>query len=142
MKTLLMVLLIATAQGLAQENPPSIMRGDTIFIREMPSDLDGYIRAEFFKQKVPLRLVLDEKLATLIMMGNGEFDEKRKWHEGWLTPIVDHAVGNVMVMHKDGWEPLWAAEAGDRSLWWGSMARGGMRKVAQRIVHKMKKEIH
>jgi hypothetical protein len=36
---------------------------------------------------------------------------------------------------------IWAGEAGDRSLWWGSLKRGGQRKVADRIVSKMKDDL-
>ena len=36
---------------------------------------------------------------------------------------------------------VWAGEAGDRSLWFGSLKRGGERKVADRIVSQMKKEL-
>jgi hypothetical protein len=36
---------------------------------------------------------------------------------------------------------VWAAEARDRSLWRGGLKRGGQRKVADRIVKKMKSEL-
>jgi hypothetical protein len=34
---------------------------------------------------------------------------------------------------------LWADEAGDRSLMFGIMKRGGERKVAERLVSKLRK---
>jgi hypothetical protein len=36
---------------------------------------------------------------------------------------------------------IWAGEAGDRSLWWGGIKRGGQRKVADRIVKEMKRNL-
>jgi hypothetical protein len=36
---------------------------------------------------------------------------------------------------------IWAGEAGDRSLMFSSFRRGGQRKVADRIVSKMKDEL-
>ncbi len=36
---------------------------------------------------------------------------------------------------------VWAGEAGDRSMWYGSWKRGGERKIADRIVSKMKKDL-
>lgn len=139
MKTLVVMILIAAMQCTAQEKV--ISKGAAIFIEEMPQDLDGYIRAELFKKKIPLKVVLAAEEATLIMMGGGESDEKRKWHEGWLTTTRDHATGNVMIVDKASGQLLWASEAGDRSVWWGSLKRGGMRKVADRIVNNLKKEI-
>jgi hypothetical protein len=42
-------------------------------------------------------------------------------------------------LDKEGKVVLWSAEAGDRSIWWGPMTRGGPRKVADRLVHNLKK---
>jgi hypothetical protein len=36
---------------------------------------------------------------------------------------------------------MWASEAGDRSLMWGALARGGQRKVADRLVNNLKKAL-
>jgi hypothetical protein len=36
---------------------------------------------------------------------------------------------------------VWAGEAGDRSLMWGGLRRGGERKVADSIVKHMKDEL-
>lgn len=117
-----------------------IPRDKKIFIEKMSGDLDGYIRAEFTKQHVPLKLVLTEEDADLIMTG-GEENRKRSWHEGWLSMDKDHATGNISIVDPKEKTILWSGEAGDRSLMWGAMARGGPRKVAARIVDKMKDAI-
>ena len=116
----------------------NIPRGARIFIEEMSEDLDGYIRAEMISKKVPLTVVLKREDAHIVMVGSSKGTEKRAWHEGWLTTVPDRATGNIMIFDRTSKSMLWAGEAGDRSLWWGSMARGGQRKVASRLVNKIK----
>ena len=118
-----------------------VPRGATIYIEEMEHDLDGYIKAEFVKQKVALKLVPTPEEAQVVMIGSSTDEERRKWHEGWLTAERDKTAGNIQVYHKETKQLLWAAEAGDRSWWWGAMKRGGHRKVADRLVKQLKKSI-
>jgi hypothetical protein len=119
----------------------AIPNGAKVFIEEMAEDLDGYIRAEIVSKKVPLTVVIKREDAHLVMTGSSTGNEKRSWHEGWLTAEKDHSTGNVMVFDRASKAMLWASEAGDRSLWWGSLARGGQRKVASRLVDKLKDSI-
>jgi hypothetical protein len=114
-----------------------IAPGQSIFIEEMESGLDGFIRAEMVKKDVPLRVVLSPDAADLIMTGGG-VERDQKWTEGWLTMPRDHADGNIMVVDRASKTMLWASEAGDRSLWKGGLARGGQRKVAERLVGNLK----
>ena len=51
----------------AQRNIP---RDATVYIEEMEGDLDGYIRAEFVKKKVPLKVVLDIEAAEFVLTGS------------------------------------------------------------------------
>jgi hypothetical protein len=118
-----------------------IPRGASVYIEEMDSDLDGFIRAEIVKQSVPLTVVLRREEAHLVLLGTSSGNEKRSWHEGWLTSEKDHAVGNVTLMDRSSGAMVWASEAGDRSLWWGAMARGGQRKVAARLVENLKDSV-
>lgn len=119
----------------------SVPRGSTIYIEKMENDLNGYITAELVKQKIPLRIVTTEEDAKLIMTGIATGTEKRSWHEGWLTAEKDKTTGNIMLIDKTTKTLLWASEAGDRSMWWGAMARGGPRKVASCLVKNLKKAI-
>ena len=125
--------------GGAQKSP--IPRNATIYIEEMSEGLDGYIRAEFVKQKLPLKLVLKPEDAQLIFTGHASKEEERKWHEGWLTTEKDKTTANAMVFTNVEEKLLWAGEAGDRSIWWGALARGGHRKVASRLVKQLKRAI-
>jgi hypothetical protein len=43
------------------------------------------------------------------------------------------------MVDKAGKNILWTDEAGDRSLLFGMMKRGGQRKVADRLISKLKK---
>jgi len=49
------------------------------------------------------------------------------------------ATGTVSLLDKEGKVPLWSDEAGDRSLLFGALKRGGQRKVADRLLGKLKK---
>ena len=122
----------------AQRNIP---RDATVYIEEMEGDLDGYIRAEFIKKKVPLKVVLDIEAAAFVLTGSATEEGNRSWHEGWLTMEKDHNIGNAMLVRKETSELLWAGEAGDRSWFWGALKRGGPRKVAERLVDNLKNHI-
>jgi len=100
-----------------------------IFIEPMPGDLDQYISAEITKElKGRVVVVLDKANADAIMRGVGE----NKNGVGASITVVDP---NETVV-------LWASEAGDRSLMWGVLARGGQRKVADRLVNNLKKALN
>jgi hypothetical protein len=45
----------------------AIPNGASIYIEEMENDLDGYLRAEFVKKKVPLHVVLNREDAHLVL---------------------------------------------------------------------------
>ena len=109
-----------------------------LYVEPMANDLDSYLKAEFSKQlSNRIQIVLKPDDADAVMTGTGE------WHKGtgaaitgrWLG-LHDTATGAVSVISKDN--QLWASEAGDRSIWWGVLKRGGQRKVADRIVHNFK----
>src|SRR2546430_2439270 len=136
----MLVLVAAAIPAIAQDH--SIPKSRTIYIEKMENDLDGFIRAEFVKQRVPLHVVLTADEGDLMLAGSSTADENRPWHEGFITGTRDHATGNVMVVDKKSNAMLWAGEAGDRNWFWGSMRRGGQRKVAERLVNDLKKAIH
>jgi len=131
------LLLAFLSVGGAFAAEKTIPHSAKIYIEKMDEGLDGYIRAEFVKKSVPLQIVTQEEDADLIMTGNAA-NQKRSWHEGWLSPDRDHATGNVTIVERSTGKFLWASEAGDRSLWWVALKRGGARKVADRIVNNLK----
>jgi hypothetical protein len=139
MKSLLTLLAAVTAVSLAQTTDLRSVR--KIFIEKMPNDLDQYIRAEIVKQfKGKVIVVLDAKDADGILAGVSE-EEKGTGAKitGRYLGLHDVATGTVSLLDKEGKVLLWSDEAGDRSLFFGAVRRGGERKVAGRLVGKLKK---
>ena len=133
--------LAALFISLAFAQTPDLKSIHKIFIDKMPNDLDLYLRAEFFKQmKGKISIVLEEKDADAILTG---ISEEKKGTGAQITGrylgLHDNATGSVSMLDKERKAILWADEAGDRSLMFGVMRRGGERKVADRLVGKFKK---
>ncbi len=133
--------LLLCAAALLGQATPSLKGIQKIFIDKMPNELDQYIRAEITKQfKGKLLVVLKPEDADAIMAGVG--DHKSGVGQAvtgrWLG-LHDTATGSVSVLDKEGKVVLWSSEAGDRSIWWGPMKRGGPRKVADRLINNLKK---
>jgi hypothetical protein len=113
----------------------------TIYIAPMAEDLDQYIKAEITKQlKGKLAVVTKESEADATLGGSGEV---RKGTGAQITGrylgLHDTATGAISLVSGD--RILWSSEAGDRSMWFGAMKRGGQRKVADRLVHNLKKAL-
>lgn len=120
---------------------PGLRSVKKVFIEKMDNNLDQYLRAEFSKQfKGQVVVVLDPKDADAILAGVGE-EQKGTGAKitGRYLGLHDVATGTVSLLDKEGKTILWSDEAGDRSLMWGAMKRGGQRKVADRLVGKLKK---
>lgn len=140
------VLLIAclTAGWAFAQPAPGLASVHKIYIEKMPNDLDQYLRAEFMKQmKGRITVVLEKNEADAVLTGVTE--EKSGTGAvitGRYLGLHDNATGTVSLVDKDGKTLLWSDEAGDRSLLFGVMKRGGQRKVADRLVSKFKKSVN
>lgn len=110
-----------------------------MYIDTMEKGLNTFIMAEMIKRKVPVQLVTSDSLAELIMTGYSEEVEKQRWYHTVFGSNKDKNIGGVSVLSSDSKAIIWASEAGDRSIWWGNLRRGGMRKVAERITKNFKK---
>ncbi|HSR52919.1 MAG TPA: DUF4309 domain-containing protein [Acidobacteriota bacterium] len=130
-------LFLASSAAVAEGPIPAESR---LYIEPMPNDLDVYIKAEIVKRRVPIQVVSYAEDADLVMSGASEGKEKKAWHEGWLTAQTDKVTGAIIINDLNG-NLVWAAEAGDRSLWFTYLKRGGQRKVAERLVKQLKKAI-
>jgi hypothetical protein len=129
------------AASLAFGQVPDLRNVHKVFIEKMDNNLDQYLRAEFSKQlQGKVVVVLDAKDADAIMAGVGE-EQKGTGAKitGRYLGLHDVATGTVSLLDKEGKVILWSDEAGDRNLWVGPLARGGQRKVADRLVSKLKK---
>ena len=135
------LLIVGLVLSCAVAGDKPLKRNAKIYIEKMEGDLDGFLRAEIIKQKVPLEVLLAPESVDYILTGNLVIQEKRSWHEGWLSTEKDHNVANIMIVDPKEKKMIWATEAGDRSLWWGALKRGGQRKTAERLINNLKKAI-
>jgi hypothetical protein len=112
-----------------------------IYIDKMDNDLDQYLRAEIQKQfKNEITVVLKAEDADAIMAGVSEHQNgTRAAVTGRWLGLHDTASGSVSLLDKGGSTVLWSGEAGDRSVMFGAMKRGGPRKVADRLIHDLRK---
>jgi hypothetical protein len=132
------VLLIglSTAISSAGEKVPN---GSKIFISVMEGKLDGFIASEIIKQKLPITVVLEDTVADFVLAG-ASIQADDKWYHV-VFGGKDKNEGNVRLLDFKSKTMVWAGEAGDRSLWYGGFRKGGERKVAERIVRQMKKDL-
>lgn len=120
---------------------PDLRAIHKIFIDKLDNNLDQYLRAEFFKQmKGRVSIVLEEKDADGIITGISD-EEKGTGAKitGRYLGLHDLATGSLSLLDKSRKQILWSDEAGDRSLLFSVAHRGGERKVAERLVGKLKK---
>jgi len=116
----------------------SLPIGAKFYVAPMPEGFDGFISAEILKRKLPLTVVNDEWAADFIIAG-GTNKGVHKWYDTVFGSGYerDRNQGNIKVIRVKDRTIVWAGEAGDRSLWWGALKKGGQRKVADRLVGKM-----
>lgn len=101
--------------------------------------LDGFIAPEILKKKIPVTVVTEESAAEYILTGGS-----LKADDHWYNTVFngkDKNEGNVRLLSVKDKTLVWAGEAGDRSLLWGNLRRGGQRKVADRIAKQMKSDL-
>lgn len=135
------MLLLGGALCLWGQDVQSLRSIKKVYIEKMPNDLDAYLRAEISKQfKGAVTVVLDKADADGILTG---IDEEKTGTGAQITGrylgLHDNATGTISLLDKAGKTILWTDEAGDRSLLFGVMKRGGQRKVADRLISKLKK---
>jgi hypothetical protein len=136
-RCLLVLLIPALSQAPASAQIAA--RGSKLFIAPMQGELDGFIASEIIKKKIPMIVVTDETQADYILTG-----ASLKADDRWYNTVFggkDKNEGNVRLLDVKTKQMVWAGEAGDRSLVWGGFKRGGERKVADRIVEEMKKQL-
>jgi hypothetical protein len=113
--------------------------GIRLFVSSMQGNLDGFISAEIVKKKLPVGLTTDESTADYVLTGSSIKADDKWYHVAFGGK--DKNEGNVALIRVKDKTVVWAGEAGDRSMWLGGWKRGGERKVADRIVSKMKQDL-
>jgi hypothetical protein len=136
----LALLALAFTQAVAQNRSekPSLA-GKKIFIAPMRGDLHPFIAAEIVRKKLPVVVVTEKKKADYILAGSFIKGDDKWYHTAF--GVTDKNEGNVQLLNMKNKTLVWAGGAGDRSLFLGGWSRGGQRKVADRIVNKMKKDL-
>ena len=115
------------------------LAGAKIFIAPMQGNLRPFITAEIVKQKLPFVVVTEKKKAQYILAGSFTKGDDKWYHKTF--GVTNKNEGGVQLINVKNKTLVWAGEAGDRSLPLGGWSRGGQRKVADRIVSKMKKDL-
>jgi TolB-like protein len=84
-----------------------------------------------------------KKDADYILTGLSQRTEV-KWYDVVSCSIVggkDRLEASARVIRVKDKTFVWAGESGDRSLIFGALKRGGQRKLAERIVSKLKQDL-
>jgi hypothetical protein len=141
LKTAFALALIACT-AFAQE-APALKTIHKVYIEKMPNDLDQYLRAEVAKQfKGQLIVVLKKEDADGVITGVNEAEKGTAAKiTGRYLGLHDTVNGTISLLDKTESNILWSDEAGDRNLFFGIAHRGGERKVADRLIGKLKKAI-
>jgi hypothetical protein len=121
--------------------PISLRMVRRVYIDKMPNDLDQYLRAEIIKQfRGKLTVVLKKEDADGIITGvNQAQNGTAAKITGRYLGLHDTVNGTISLLDQSETNILWSDEAGDRNLFFGIMHRGGERKVADRLIGKLKK---
>jgi hypothetical protein len=127
--------------SLFAEDTASLTSIHKVYIDKMSNDLDQYLRAEIFKQmRGRITVVLKKEDADGIITG---INEEQKGTAAKVTGrylgLHDTVNGTISLLDKTESNILWSDEAGDRNLFFGIAHRGGERKVADRLIGKLKK---
>lgn len=127
---------LANGQSATLSKVPS---GSKIYVTEMKGELHSFLTAEIIKAKLPVTVVTDDKDADFVIVG-ASLKADDKWYHT-VFGGKDKNEGSAQLIKVKDKSIVWAGEAGDRSLWAGGWKRGGQRKVAERLVKQMKKDL-
>jgi len=120
-------------------NPTKAQPEARVFIDRMENNLDGLIASEILKQRVPMVIVAEEREADyIITVASIRADDK------WYHTIFsgqDKNEGNVQLLSVKEKSLVWEGAAGDRSMSFGNLKPRAQRKVADRLIKKMKKDV-
>lgn len=135
-----------TRQSTANNGENSLANVHKLYIEPMggvdskgkPMNLQDYLKVELEKHLGKrIEIVPAKEQADAVISGTGSWQNTGGAAvTGRLMGLHDTASGAISV-ERNG-TILWSSEAGDRSLWWGVLARGGPRKVASRLAGKFK----
>ena len=116
--------------------------GRRVYVAPMEEGFDGLITAQLLSKKIPVVVSADEAEADYIITG-GTNKGVHKWYDTVFGGGYerDRVQGSIRLIRVSDKRVIWASDAGDRSFWWGPLKKGGRRKVAERLVNKMKDKL-
>ena len=120
----------------------SLKQVKKLYIDKMGGNLGEYLRVEIAKQ-LPGRfqIVLNKDDADGLLVGTGEqTKDVGSVLTGGYLGLHDRATGAVSIVNRSG-TVLWSSSAGDRTLLFGPLTRGGTPEVASRLVQNLKKSL-
>jgi len=120
----------------------SLKQVHKLYVDKISSNLGDYLRVEIAKQ-LPGRfeLVINKEEADALLVGTGEqTKDVGSVLTGGYLGLHDTATGAVSIVNDEG-VVLWSASAGDRTLLFGPLTRGGTPEVASRLVQILKKSL-
>jgi hypothetical protein len=140
MRTSLFVLTLLVTSIFAQ-SAPSLKAVHKVFIE--PNHLDEHLRAEFSRQMSGRILVMlrEEDAEAIITITGEEGKGLGARIVGRGLGLRDASILSLSLLDKERRVILWSGEAGDRSMMFGAVGRGGERNIAERLVRQLKKAI-
>jgi hypothetical protein len=111
-----------------------------IYVARMPNNLDQYVRTEIYKQfKDKVSVVLDRREADGVLIEPG-VGGGRAFPLPAMNTAEPRPTNEILVslLDRSGKVMLWSDNVGSRDE---MFKRGGVRTVAEHLVHKLKKAI-
>lgn len=117
--------------------------GSKVFVTKMEMNLDTFIIAEIQKQNIPLRVVLNEAEANYIITGVVQKTSRSTAGAVFGSVVVgeNKFEADAHLISVKSKELIWSGNAGDRSVVFSVLRRGGQRKVAKKIVKQLHKDL-
>ena len=129
---LLILMLVGFTFGQTANNRPKV------FIAPMESGLNEFLTAALIQEKVPIDIIVADDGAEYVIRGTAVKGEN-KWYDTVFGNEKDRNQASVTILRASDKSIVWAGSAGDKSIWFPAWAKGGQRKVAERLAKAIKK---
>ncbi len=108
-----------------------------VFVAPMEGDFDTFITAAIMERKVPVVITTDEAAADFVIVGTAKKGDN-KWSDTIFGTEKDRNQGSIKVFNPKDKTIVFAASAGDKTVWFGAFRKGGQKKVAERLADQLK----
>ena len=134
-----------TAAAPRTENKPAVGLSQSagaypkVYVAPMDEGFNNFIVAEIINQKLPVLMATTDEGADYVITGTS-VKGTNKWYDTVFGGEKDRNQGSIQMIKIGDKSIAWAGSQGDRSLWWGTLAKTGQKKVAQRLIKNLKKD--